>query len=148
LLWLFREREIDEDKRVCKILASLQDHKVRDWISMDRDRILALSFSRFMTKFRTAYLDEDWEDAICRELGSMTQGTDLFWDYAICVQAKNSLLVSTNSHLDTDQLRHCIEAGMEELLSRRCANAKVNQEKAFKKWLTDVKRLDNMMRAE
>jgi hypothetical protein len=144
----FETKEIPEDKHVRKILAGLCDSRIRDWISTDRNRILALPFDSFMTEFRAAYLDDNWEEAIRRELGGMAQGGESFWDYAIAVQAKNSLLTSTPSHLNNDQLRHRLEAGMGELLARRCANTKVNQEKSLKKWLTDVKRVDDLMRAE
>jgi hypothetical protein len=144
----FETKEIPEDKRVRKILAGLRDSRIKDWISTDRNRILALPFDAFMTEFRAAYLDDDWEEAIRRELGGMVQGGESFWDYAIAVQAKNSLLASTPSHLNNDQLRHRLEVGMGELLARRCANTNVNQEKSLKKWLTDVKRVDDLMRTE
>jgi hypothetical protein len=83
-----------------------------------------------------------------RELGSMTQGASSFWDYAIQVQSRNSLLISTTSHLTEDQLRHRVESGMDDLLSRRCTHLKVNQENDFKKWLVEVKRVDDLMNAE
>jgi hypothetical protein len=70
-----------------------------------------------MTEFHANYLDEDWEETTCCELGGMTQGVDTFWNYVICIQAKNSLLSSMVSHLDIEKLHHQIKAGMEELLS-------------------------------
>jgi hypothetical protein len=91
----FENKEIDDDKQVRKILAGLKDTRVRDWISSDRARILALSFDNFMTEFRAAYLDQHWEENTRRELGSMTQGNDSFWDYSIRVQSHNALLAGT-----------------------------------------------------
>jgi hypothetical protein len=144
----FENKEIEEGKQVRKILAGFKDTRVRDWISTDRARLLGLTFDDFMTEFRAAYLDDDWEETTRRELGAMAQGSDSFWDYAIRVQAKNSLLVSTSSHLDEEKLRHRIEAGMDELLARRCMHAKANKVQGLKKWLVEVKRLDDLMRAE
>jgi hypothetical protein len=114
----FENKEIADDKQVRKILSGLRNTHIKDWISTNRNRILSLSFDDFMTEFRAAYLKDDWEEGVWRELRSMSQGTDSFWDYAIWVQAKNSLLTSTKSHLDEEMLRHCIEAGMEDLLVR------------------------------
>jgi hypothetical protein len=101
-----------------------------------------------MDEFREAYLDEDWEETTHHKLGGMTQGRRSFWNYAIEVQAKNSLLTGTASHLASEQLRHCIEAGMTESLSCRCVNVKINKEVDIKKWLGEVKRVDDTMRAE
>jgi hypothetical protein len=144
----FKNKEIPDDKKVHKILVGFRDSRIKDWISTDRQHLLTLDFDAFMMEFRVAYLDDDWEEMIQRELGSMMQGSDLFWDFTIHVQAKNSLLISTPSYLDDDKLHHRIEASMEEFLVRRCTNAKTNQEHMFKKWLTEVKRIDNLMCAE
>jgi hypothetical protein len=64
------------------------------------------------------------------------------------VQAKNSLLTGTASHLDAEKLRHRIEASMNDLLAHRCLNAKANREGDVKKWLADIKRIDDTMQAE
>jgi hypothetical protein len=144
----FENKDIEDDKKVKKILAGLKDTRIKDWVSTDRVRLLTLSFEDFMTEFRRAYLDEDWEETVCWELGAMTQGGDSFWDYAIHVQARNSLLVSTPSHLDNEKMRHRIESGMDELLACRCMHAKVNKTVDFKGWLGEVKRIDDLMRAE
>jgi hypothetical protein len=144
----FESKEIDKDKQVKKILPDIQDLRIHDWLTSDCDHIRALDFDRFMEEFRTAYLDEDWEEDTRCELGGMTLGKDSFWDYAIRVQAKNSLLIGMPSHLNPKKLCHQIEAGMNDLLSCHCGNAKVNKEEDVKKWLSDVKRVDDMMRVE
>jgi hypothetical protein len=41
-----------------------------------------------------------------------------------------------------------IEARMNDLLSRHCTNVKVNKEDDEKKWLSNVKCLDNIMHVE
>jgi hypothetical protein len=145
----FDNKDVEDDKKVKKILSSFRDTRIKDWILSDKVRIQSLSFSEFMTEFRMAYLDADWEETTRQELGAMTQGKDTsFWDFAITVQARNSLLVNTLSHLDEDKLRHRLEAGMEEMLARHCMNMKVNKTMKLKEWLGEVKRQDDLMRAE
>jgi hypothetical protein len=145
----FDNKDIKDVKQVKKILSCFRDMRVKDWIASDKARIQSLSFTEFMEEFRAAYLDADWEETTHRELGAMMQGKELsFWDFAISVQAQNSLLASTPSHLNKDQLRHRLEVGMEEMLAKRCMNMKVNKILKLKDWLGEVKCQDDLMRAE
>ena len=109
----FIHKKIVADDQVPIILGSLLDHHVTDWISADRDRIVALPFVAFMIEFKTNYLAEDWEEDTLCELLSMTQGGSTFWDYAVAIQANNSLLQGTTSHLPDDKLQHQLAASME-----------------------------------
>jgi Aspartyl protease len=79
---------------------------------------------------------------------AMTQGSKSFWDWAIAVQAKNSLLLGVDSHLADDKLRHRLEAGMEERLARKCDSEKLEKVVPFKKWLDEVKLVDEALRAD
>ena len=94
-LGYFEHKDITEDKQVRKILSGLQDNRVQDWISIDRDRFLDLTFAEFMGEFCAAYLPEDWEEITRIELLGMSQSDLSFWDFAINVQTKNSLLRNT-----------------------------------------------------
>jgi hypothetical protein len=147
-LGYFEHKDIAEDKQVRKILAGLQDSRMQDWVSVDRDRFLALSFPDFMKEFRAGYLPEDWEEITRIELLAMTQNDLPFWDFAIQVQAKNSLLQNTPSYLATESLRHRIESGMTQKLALRCRLEKLSKTEAFKDWLTEVKHVDDLVRAE
>lgn len=69
----FETKEIEDRKQVRKILAGLKDSRIRDWLSTDRTRLAELNFNEFMKEFRAAYLDEDWEEGVRRELGTMRQ---------------------------------------------------------------------------
>ncbi|KIM71556.1 hypothetical protein PILCRDRAFT_15280 [Piloderma croceum F 1598] len=44
------------------IIGGILDNRVSDWISTERDCLIALSFDTFMIDFHTNYLAEDWED--------------------------------------------------------------------------------------
>ena len=136
----FDAKEIPADKQVRKILAGIKDHHIKDWIAVKRNTLLALTFDKFMTEFCANYLEEDWESMMRRQLLAMTQGTESFWNFAVTLQAKNSLLTGTPSYLQKDKLRHQIEAGIDAEKS-----GKIND---FKKWLADFKCLDEAIRAD
>ena len=81
----FIHKKIPADNQVSLIIGGILDNRAADWISADRNRLIALLFDSFMIKFHTNYLVEDWEEDTFRELLSMTQGTNLFWDFAVAV---------------------------------------------------------------
>jgi len=147
-LGYFENKDIMEEKQVRKILVGLQDNHVQDWINVDRDRFLALTFPVFMTEFHAGYLPEDWEEVTRIELLGMMQNESAFWDFAVQVQSKNSLLRNTPSHLDEDKLRHRIESGMDQKLALRCRLEKSSKIEGFNLWITEVKRIDDLVRAE
>jgi hypothetical protein len=109
----FVHKKIIADDQVSLIIGGILDNRVGDWISAERDRLIALSFDDFMVEFHTNYLAEDWEEDTLRELLSMMQGATSFWDFAVAIQSKNSLLCNTTSHLPNDKLCQQISAGME-----------------------------------
>jgi hypothetical protein len=78
----------------------------------------------------------------------MTQTGLSFWEFAIAVQAKNSLLHGTTSYLDQKPLCHPIESGMSQKLALRCRLSKSNEKEDFKEWLTEVKHVDDLVHAE
>jgi len=60
----FDAKEIPADKQVWKIPAGIKDHHIKDWISVEREALLALTFEEFMVEFRTNYLEEDLESQL------------------------------------------------------------------------------------
>jgi hypothetical protein len=144
----FDTKEIAPDRQVRKIIAGLKDSRMRDWITTDHERILELSFEEFFVELRSLFLDPNWEELTCREMGTMVQKGEAFWNYAIRMQAKNSLLLNTPSHLSDDQLRHHLEAGMDETLARRYICSEATKVLDLREWLHNVKKVDDQMRAE
>ena len=78
----------------------------------------------------------------------MTQGTSSFWDYAVAIQSKNSLLRGTVSQLPDDKLRHQLVAGMEVRLSKKVSSEKLNKVADFHRWLNEVRRCNEVLCAE
>jgi len=144
----FVHKKVVPDDQVSLIIRGLLDNHVTDWIGSDCERIVTLPFITFMVEFRENYLTEDWEEDMLRELLSMTQGTSSFWDYAVAIQSKNSLLRGTTSHLPDDKLHHQLGAGMEVRLSKKVSSEKLNKVTDFRKWLNEVRRCDEVLRAE
>ena len=97
-----------------------------------------------MVEFCVNYLAEDWEEDTLREILSMTQGNSSFWDFAVAIQNKNSLLCGTTLHLVNDKLHHQISTGMEVHLSKKVSSKKLNKVIRFHKWLSEVKRCDDV----
>ena len=144
----FVHKKIPGDDQVSMIVGGLLDTRVADWIDTDRMCIVDLSFADFMDEFRHAYLEEDWEEDTRRDVLGMSQGSDSFWDYAVSLQSKNSLLRGTTSHLSDEQLRHQLGAGMELRLSKKIGGKKVNKIVDFRRWLNEMKHFDDQIRDE
>jgi hypothetical protein len=115
---------------------------------IDHKHYLVLDFTEFMIEFRAAYLLKDWEETIHIELLGMNQRTNQFWDFTVVVQSKNTFFCDTGSHLNKKKLCHRIESGMTAKLANRCRLDKVRKIKKFIDWLTEVKRIDNLLCAE
>ncbi|KIM78087.1 hypothetical protein PILCRDRAFT_11524 [Piloderma croceum F 1598] len=145
----FIHKKIIADDQVSLIIGGILDSRVSDWISTKHDHLIALSFNVFMIIFHTYYLAEDWEEDTLCDLLSMTQGANTsFWDFAVAVQNKNSLLHGTTSHLPDNNLHHQINASMEDRLSKKLSSKKVNKVADFHKWLNEVRSCDEGLRAE
>lgn len=140
-LGYFYTKDVRPEKQVRKILARLRDTRVQDWVSINCEHLLGLMFAAFMTEFKSLYLPKDWEEIMHIELLQMTQDNDVFWDLAIQVQVKNSILIDTDSYLNKDQLRNRIEAGMNPKIALRVHLEKAgNKTKTLVAWIDDIRR--------
>jgi hypothetical protein len=144
-LGYFKNKDIPADKQVHKILSGLHDTCIQDWTFCDRDVFITMTFVNFMKKFKSVYLPEDWEEIMCIKLLGMTQGTNLFWNFVVQIQTKNSLLCDTPSHLTKEQLRHHIESGMFQKLALCCHLEKSSKTVEFEKWLSEIKHVNNLL---
>jgi hypothetical protein len=53
-----------------------------------------------------------------------------------------------DSHLTDDKLHHCLEAGMEDRLAKKCNAEKLENFVQFKDWLDEVKHMDEELHAD
>jgi hypothetical protein len=144
----FDTKDIAADRQVHKVLTGLCNSCMQDWVAINCDELLAMSFKDFMIKFKAAYLPKDWEEITRIELLQMSQGSISFWDFSVDVLAKNSLLTSTPSHLNDKQLRHRIESGMNTTLALRSRLEKVVTTGTLNNWMNEIKRVDDLICAE
>lgn len=147
-LGYFENKEIEEKKQVRKILAELMDSRIQDWISVDHNGFIGLTFAEFMKELCTMYLPKDWEEVTRIELLAMTQNSDTFWDFSIAVQAKSLLLRDTPSYQDKEQICYRLKARMNPKLTLHCHLEKLSQVKKFEAWLTEVKCVDDLVHNE
>jgi hypothetical protein len=78
----------------------------------------------------------------------MTQEEQSFRDFAVKVQAKNSLLRNTPSYLNQEKLCHRIKSGMNQKLALRCRLEKLSKVDEFEKWLAEIRRIDDLVKNE
>ena len=130
-------KKIPDDDQVFMIVGRLLDTHVANWINTNCVHIVDLSFTDFMTEFKTGYLDEGWEEDTHHNALGMSQGMDSFWNYAVTPQAKNFLLHGTTSHLLDEQVCHQLGASMELRLLKKISVEKVNKIIDFCKWLVN-----------
>jgi len=92
---------VTDEARVSRILPCFQDQLVRDWISLDRVRISALTFDAFLVELRKAFLPRNWEDKIQAQiLGDCLHSGICLLTWANSLQTLNCVLRGTQSHLN------------------------------------------------
>jgi hypothetical protein len=112
------------------------------------DRLLKLSFAKFMTEFKSVYLPKAWEEITRIELLQLSQGSNSFWNFSIKVQGHNSILTGTTSHLSKIQVHHRIKSGMNLKLALCCCLEKIETDGTLFAWLNKVTRIDELIDAE
>ena len=46
----FNNKDIGDNKQVLKILDCFDDHQIADWVEVDHDRLIEMTFPAFMTE--------------------------------------------------------------------------------------------------
>ena len=121
---------IDDDVKVSCILGCFENDLVNDWISVNREKFMNLTFAEFMTAFRACWLPLDWEQSIRAKLLSarLYPKKQCFEDWASSIQSLNVCLCGTPSHLDDDRICLQLEAGLDEDLQVAMCDVKAHEE--------------------
>ena len=84
---------IEDTVKVSRILGCFKNDLVNDWISVNRNRFITLSFSEFMIKFRARWLPHDWEQTVRSKILSarLYPKKQKFEDWASSIQSLNGL---------------------------------------------------------
>ena len=145
----FIAKGVPTEDEIKLILGTFKDVHIRDWIATDRERLLGLTFSEFMSEVRTNFLPSDWVESVRMSLLGMrmTRNTK-FWDYAQGVRALNIVLRGTASYLEEPTLRNQLEAGLETGLQSECAREELYKLTTLKEWIERVRKIDEHLAFE
>ena len=58
----FNNNDINKDKQVSKILDCFNDHQITNWVEVDRDHLIDMTFPNFMAELCHLYLQPLWEE--------------------------------------------------------------------------------------
>ncbi|KAH9946554.1 hypothetical protein B0H21DRAFT_693496 [Amylocystis lapponica] len=80
----FKEKDVDEAKKVAKVTGGLQDELIRDWYYNDADRFNGLTWTASVKEMRTRWLPKGWVDrTLTTLLCSRHRDEDPFEDWVI-----------------------------------------------------------------
>ncbi|KAG6874776.1 hypothetical protein C0992_006595 [Termitomyces sp. T32_za158] len=114
----FDNKEVKPEDQVRRVLVSFKDHRLRNWISANREQLHKLSFSDFLTELKSKYLPHDWESKLhIRILSASFDATKQSW------------------HL---------EAKLDPALSLLYFEKEINEELDFNRWLDHIHIQDKM----
>ena len=89
----FITKDIDNQKKVKKILGGFKDIHICDWIASNRECLLALDYLAFIDELHTNYLPADWEDNVYMEILSIKMDKNAkFWDWCQAMHTLNIIL--------------------------------------------------------
>ena len=143
----FITKDIDDKDRVKKILGSFKDVHIHNWITSNRECLLALDYSDFMDELHTNYLPTDWEDNVHIEILSIKMDKNVkFWDWCQVMCTLNIVLHGTPSHLSDTALCNQLEANLKPCLHLYCVHEKLGKVIALKDWIAAVKEVDEKLK--
>ena len=149
----FNNKDIGNDKQVSKILNCFNDHWIADWVEVDCDHLIEMTFPAFMTELCWLYLQPLWEEMTQAKFLGLSQNATSFWQFAVLVQKTNSLLKGTVSHKDPCAVCEHIEGGIDQVLFKQCVEEKVDKithddkVEELQLWMDEVKQIDDKMRS-
>ena len=146
------EEDIPDDAKVSRLLSSFDDCLVNDWMAVNRDRLITLTFKQFMSEFRTRWLPRHWERDIRIHLqrARFDPKKDHFGTWIIQMQVLNVYLRGTPFHLDDDRMRLQIWDNIDEELQLLVGMKKhhLDEITELHLWIAEVKNLDDQRREE
>ena len=138
-----------KEQRVSWIITAFKDPLIRDWITSNRETLVALKFEEFMKQLRSMFLPKDWEENVRTQiLGSKMPRNERFILWAQSLQATNCVLRNTRSHLSDERLRDTLEANIDADLRLLAREADASSKEKLAEWLDLMERLDARRKME
>ncbi|KLO04004.1 hypothetical protein SCHPADRAFT_803526, partial [Schizopora paradoxa] len=155
----FEIKAVDAAVQVQRVAPGLQDTLVQAWYSAYREAFNAMEFTEFMAELRAEFLDSDWAEKICLDIGEMRQDKKPWSEYLNDVLQQNSLIRGTPEHMDDTLLRYHLHSNMDPILRDRAKRDGSGTAVTFKLWKDIVRksaeglrndelRFQNMVQAE
>ncbi len=117
----FRDREIDNDKRVQKASFGFTNELLQDWYLANQELYDKNTWKEFVAAMRTRFLPRGWANAIRSEIiAKRMDVNDKFEDFILHVEKLNARLRNTDQRLQEDSLRSIVTANLVEELTLAC----------------------------
>ncbi|KAG1857406.1 hypothetical protein F4604DRAFT_1589940, partial [Suillus subluteus] len=139
----FMHKGIDAEDQVKMIASGMLDARLRTWYLTQRATLDAGTFAAYMTALKDAWLDTHWDTKLRWKVLGSYQGNRSFYEWALELQNQNALLYGNAAHLSDVQLRNQLEAHICEELTIPVLRAKLADDLTLKKWIEEVKHLDD-----
>jgi len=146
----FVAKSVPAEKQVTMIIPGIKDLRIRNWITAECERIIALSFANFVSELCTNYLQQDWEDQVHNDILTSTLSTSKtsFWNWSQHLLKLNCLLQGTPSVFDEAALCNHLEVHLDDELKGRLRNSETRKDKNFKTWVAAVCLMDEACTVE
>ncbi|KAG1762163.1 hypothetical protein EV702DRAFT_352586 [Suillus placidus] len=139
----FMHKGIDAEDQVKMIAFGMLDPRLHTWYLAQRATLDAGTFTEYMTALKDAWLESHWDTKLRRKVLGSQQGNCAFYEWALELQNQNALLYGNAAHLSDTQLRNQLEANICEELTIPVLRAKLADDLTLKKWIEEVKHLDD-----
>ncbi|KAI0694024.1 hypothetical protein C8T65DRAFT_744540 [Cerioporus squamosus] len=139
----FREREINNEKKVQKASLGFANKLLQDWYIANQDTYDEMSWKDFISTMRMCFLPRGWANTICAEIiAKHMDNNDNFEDFILEVKKLNARLRNTNQRLDDDALHAIVSANLVEELTLSCLEGNTADIDSYQEWKTLLTTLD------
>ncbi|KAG2051827.1 hypothetical protein BDR06DRAFT_1060391 [Suillus hirtellus] len=139
----FMHKEVDVTNQVKMIAFSMMDPRLHTWYLMQKATLDAGTFMDYMTALKDAWLETHWDLKLRKKVLGSQQGNRSFYKWALELQNLNALLYGNTTHLSDEQLCNQLEANMNDELTTPVLRAKLGMTLTLKKWIEEVKQLND-----
>ncbi|KAG1795413.1 uncharacterized protein HD556DRAFT_1472931 [Suillus plorans] len=139
----FMHKGVDAADQVKMIAFGMLDPRLHTWYLAQRATLDGGTFANYMTALKAGWLDTHWDTKLRKKVLGSRQGTRPFYEWALELQNQNALLYGNAAHLSDIQLRNQLEANICDELTTSVLRAKLADNLTLRKWIEEVKHLDD-----
>jgi hypothetical protein len=144
----FMHKQIDGANQVKMIAMGMADPRFHTWYLTQKATLDAGTFAEYITALKDAWLETHWDSKLRKKVLGSQQNARTFYEWALELQNLNALLFGNAAHLTDEQLRNQLEANMCDDLITPVLRAKLPTTLTLKKWIEEVKELDDKRRED